>query len=188
MEKYLYVGSVLFWLFNLVALGALVTAAVHESAVAATIIVGLFAGLLWLFFGVETWEYLPHTWYGWLFGVGGYLVLGLVWSFYKFYVTYRREVQEMRELKPIWLTDNRRLRPALTDEERSKEWSEHVDARCPHAYSMKDAIICWIAYWPISIVVYLFADLLLESVEWLYRQFSGMYERIAINLRNSIKD
>ena len=82
-----------------------------------------------------------------------YLIIGLLWSFYKWY---------------LYLKD-------------SKKQNRERDYTNSPSYN-KDKIIAWMAYWPISMLLFVVGDLFSTFYNWLYSRVSGIYERIYLSV------
>jgi hypothetical protein len=78
----------------------------------------------------------------------GYLVAGVLWSFFKYY-SYVRGKKRVGYSKGDLAAQNSTGRA-----------------------------IAWMAYWPISMVAYLFGDSLYKLFQWIYDQVSGVYDKI----------
>lgn len=78
-----------------------------------------------------------------------YVVVGVVWSFFKWYK------------KLIYLRDERKVKSI------------------PQAGDYKCEIICWASYWPLGIIKYVLGDLIQDLFESIWKRFNGGYQRIA---------
>jgi hypothetical protein len=187
LREILIAGGIVFWAYIVVSFIVFVGLAVNECAASGVaLIVAFFIGLR-LLFGVETPGWLPHTVAGWLLIVAAYLPVGVAWSIFKFYSTYREAMQEFAAGKAEWEKDERRLKPAISDTELSAAWNEKVDFEARYRKPEKDQILSWIAGWPVSVVYYLLADFLRGVLNRIYAWFSGVYDHIAKRITDSIK-
>lgn len=177
MEEYLLVGGFIFWLYLAVVIVLLCVSVVKECAFCGALLIVFALGVLTKVFGADVPAYLPHDLLGWAMLVGAYLPIGVLWSLFKFYVTYKERIRELGAGKSTF-------KPGVVD----PTWNDYVDREAPKASEMKAAIISWIAYWPISILIYVLADLLSDLLQSIYEYFSGVYERMGARIRDSIKD
>ena len=186
-NEWLLAGGIVFWLFAALAAVLLFLAVVNDSVAFGAVVAVVVAVVLRAAFEVNVAEYLPSTWLGWIVSVGSYVITGLAWSVFKFYVTYRKSIDHIADDKQTLIVRWTKDYPALTDAEIATKWSEYVDDRAPSVSGYKGPIFAWIVYWPLSIAIYVLGDLLADLFDSLYQWFSGVYERIAESLRNRIK-
>jgi hypothetical protein len=52
---------------------------------------------------------------------------------------------------------------------------------------MKAQILGWIVDWPVSVVIYVLKDILRDIANSIYNRLSGVYDRIALSVRESAK-
>lgn len=173
----LIVGGFLFWLYLAIIGCFLLACVINDAPVVGTLVVIGALLLVGRLFDADLTPYMPRTWQGWALLAAGYIPIGVAWSMFKFYVTYKKSIRELAGEKA-------RFTPGVVD----KTWNDFVDRRAPKASGMKSDITSWITCWPLSVAIYLLADLLSDFVNAIYSWFSGIYERIAANIRNSIKD
>jgi hypothetical protein len=57
--------------------------------------------------------------------------------------------------------------------------SELLKLVAPQASTNKGSIVIWIAYWPISVIWFIVADLVTELAEAIYRAVSGHFQRMS---------
>lgn len=99
--------------------------------------------------------------------IGLYVVAGIVWSFYKWYVYLKRKVEVLKE-KGYKFPNNK------------KDYPESFDAS-----KNKESIIAWMIYWPFSAFWYIISDPITRFYKWLFEKFSGIYEKIANSVLNT---
>lgn len=166
---FLETTGLVFWI--VLGLGILFTGIFvqHESIFAIAPLI-LMLGVLHYGLNYPIPEFLPKTWKGWVLLVGGFLLIGVCWSFFKFYIEFS---QAMSVLK---------IRFERGDFEHFAEistWEDAVRKRGPRVSEFKEQISVWILFWPISMFIYLVGDILLNIGNFLYSAFSGVYEYIA---------
>jgi len=78
----------------------------------------------------------------------GYLVIGVLWSFFKYYSFVRERKRDGYTYEMLQNANN------------------------------KGRVITWMAYWPFSAIAHLVGDGLYKLFVWIYDQVSGVYDRI----------
>ena len=96
--------------------------------------------------------------------IGLYVVAGIVWSFYKWYVYLKKNVEKLKER-------------GTKSTNFKKDYSNIFDAS-----ENKESIIAWMIYWPFSAFWYIISDPITKFYKWLFEKFSGIYE----NITNSV--
>jgi hypothetical protein len=124
-----------------------------------------------------------------LVGVGMFLVVGVVWSFAKWFFFLVNFRDKFRELRTAWFVNNK-LDPTQPLPDDLKLKSEGVDPfgwsyrawhnmQKPRASDNKSRIIGWMAFWPFSMVGTLLNDPIRKLFTWLFNQLKGLYQRMA---------
>lgn len=174
--EFLVVGGIVFWAYVALCSVLFVVTVATDSDVWGMVVIA--AGLLVAreLFSLDYPGTLPNTVGGWLIVAACYLPIGLLWSFFKFYVTYRAQMK--------------RLKAGFAPGPAYQTWNEYLEKfpYVPRASEMKADIISWIACWPVSVMAYVLADLLSDLLNKIYDWFSGVYERMATRIRDSFKD
>jgi ascorbate-specific PTS system EIIC-type component UlaA len=176
MEAFLVVGGFIFWLYIAIAAILFLTFVAGDNEIGGSIVVLAALVGLYFMFRVNVLRVFPHTFGGWLAVVLGYFVAGATWSVYKFFVTYRKEVGRI-------IKAHRAFHANATSEELSKA----IDDKSPKASDMKAQILGWIVDWPVSVVIYVLKDILRDIANSIYNRLSGVYDRIALSVRESAK-
>lgn len=184
----------------------LALSAEHESwfftAVGGAAFVALVGGLAYMA-GVPVWPvgpFLKANWYIILGGFAAYAVLGVPWTFVKWWRFARKvraDLTERLERYPFnpasvsgkWDRNADRMIPP-TPHEIERARILHYESASPHAvyedgkYNLpvanhKGRITLWLALWPFSMIGTAFDDLFIRLWENLYQIFRGVYQRIS---------
>jgi hypothetical protein len=98
-----------------------------------------------------------NPWNLFIYG-GGYLVIGTLWSFYKWYRVAREYVKGYNE--------------------QADKGFSYSGVSKPRASESIERISAWIVYWPSSVIIFFFEDFLANLVEGIVNKFQGIYKRI----------
>jgi hypothetical protein len=185
------VGTFWFWLVT-VALFVIVTASVEcESGVWATI---------WLFTGIFGFGAVCHWSIGkaeallithpiifisWLVC---YIGLGIGWSIFKWYMKLKKEANSYNTVKADFLKSKgvTELTPELASEFQSSPtyWTKTSEPLSAKSY--KDDIIRWIAYWPFSMIGFVFREFFIKIFDNIYELLQGTYQKMSNNVFKDI--
>jgi hypothetical protein len=185
------VTGVVFWLFAVAAVVAIVTALEFDYWEPAAVVTGVF---LLVLFGFTDF----HARYGHLLtlrnvllGAAGYVGCGMIWTVVKwqFFLSERRErwddaVAAYRRLRRLPADaplkgDGAGLAQFLYEHKYNEFVSGYgADRRLtvrPLASAHKATIAAWGAWWPLSVLWSIFDDVLKNLGRWIYRQMIGIY-------------
>lgn len=126
--------------------------------------------------------------------VGGYLAVGVIWSFAKWFsylMSFRDTFREQKDafIKSRGLNPEIGVPPNLQDEFR-KFVSDNVGWTNPHrsqltllerprATKNKARITAWASFWPFSFVGTLLNDPVRRLINFLFNQFKALYQRMS---------
>lgn len=96
----------------------------------------------------------------------GYFLIGILWSFYRYYLFMKDEVKTYNYLKKEDLK-----------QQTSISRSDNIQM-----------ISNWIINWPISMIVYIFYDLLGDLCNMIINYFKSIYDKIADYVIGGVKD
>lgn len=138
---------------------------------------------------------------------GAYILVGVVWSFFKWQLYVKKAFVGLKTLKADFIRTNGPI-----NEENKKGFNklvgkadnikaaggysvmvgdnisleDIVNQIAPVASKKKSVITSWISYWPISLTATLLNNPFRHFFEWLYEHLSGLYERITDSNKKSI--
>jgi hypothetical protein len=148
------VGTVWFWITCLVA-SVIITATVENDNYVAPTIISIILGIAY-------WKYLSLiSWQAFVIGISVYIVVGMIWSTYRWYNWVCKRVSEYKE-------DHGRKSTFTTDQK------EYLISDVT-VYHHKDQIIAWIMFWPWSMIWNLTGDFF----NMVYYSMIGIYDKIS---------
>jgi len=150
------------------------------------------ATLHW-FSDIPVWLYIKTNYVTMLTYVGYYLVIGVVWSFVKWYMYLLKEKDRYVDLRKTFLSDDNRYFKDLDESEKEialkgkmptslvKEWASRLRSNKlpPTAADNKGRITTWMIYWTFSMVGTLFGDWLKDLFNIIYNLFGNVYDKIS---------
>lgn len=147
---------------------------VSIGAIVATLI-----GVVW--FEYPLFAILSANWLSILGIIVGYIVVGCIWAFVSWYLELRKAArnyeEKRRRMLPVFLRDNNLTE--LTSE--TREDFKHYMLNNFYLPPMRPPlpfVLGQISYWPISVMKFLFGDLLVVLARSLTRVFGGAFLRI----------
>jgi hypothetical protein len=197
------VGEVWFWLLSLVLGGFFLVNLFHEKVLGATTSLIIY-GLIITFFGnfnIFDWAWdNPGLMAQW---AGTYLVVGILWSILRWYLFNTKIKWAYNEIRADFKKKHNITSTTIPNEYRSKwqtylnshhdswervtryyDWRkpytiEKLDDIIPKSRDYRRPIICWMAYWPLSLVFFLLHDFISGLFERLYQILSNVYGMIS---------
>lgn len=176
MNEYLVIGGIVFWAYIALCAVLFIAMVATDCDVWGMVVIAAALIVARKLFQLDYPEFLPNTIAGWLVVAACYLPIGVGWSFFKFYVSFKARMK--------------RLKDQFTPDSRYPTWNAYLESSSylPSASDMKEEIVSWIACWPVSVLSYILADLLTDLLNKIYDWFSGVYDRMATRIRDSFKD
>lgn len=132
---------------------------------------------------------------------GVYALVGVVWSFFK-WILFCTDLKKLLKEK-VSETKNW---TSLSNEEKGKalwgaivfsKFSPFIDRDAvveklnvaPHlgTWQNKAKVFNWIAYWPFSVINYIFDRLIRDLVDWVIESLKGIYNAIAANIMRGLQ-
>lgn len=105
---------------------------------------------------------VAHPWLC-LAGAAIYLPAGVVWALFRWNWFVGSSITQLRDSFAG-----------------SKPWPEYLDQYCPKANREKSRICGYIAYWPVSILAFVFSDFIAEVAEKVYAMVAKWFEAIVV--------
>lgn len=166
-------GSIGFWILIVALVIAVLYSLETESKTLGATISLVVAGLLFYWCGgkpvlTDLFESIKEHPGNLILLLLGYLLVGTVWSFVKWY-------QFLLRFKQRIITDERNAYKPPTDE----EILAVVKAKRPKAFYHKSDILAWMIYWPLSMIWTLIDDPIKRLFTAIYNKLSGQYERLS---------
>lgn len=101
-----------------------------------------------------------------------YLVLGVLWGIIKWWFFVKKKLREYKQLKIDYINNKR------GNEEDFFEWNRPENYK-PKISKNKERWLNWVICWPVSIVIYLLGDLLVDLFTNLYEMFANLLQSIS---------
>ncbi len=121
----------------------------------------------------------------------GYLVVGLLWSFVKWFSFLMAFRDKYRECKNIYYQKYNLVPGQPLPESLAKEFEEWMQntycyakyrgallSRKPRASENKTRIVAWMAFWPCSLIGTLLNDPVRRLFSFLFNQFKALYQKM----------
>lgn len=137
------------------------------------------------------WHFVTHHTVDALLYVAGYLAVGVVWSFVKWFSFLMGFRDKYREVKTEFFTSHGvPLDQALTKEQADEfnrvlmyqNWGSYRGINLstrPTAVKNKRRITAWMSFWPFSMAGTIINDPIRRLFRFLFNQFKALYQRIA---------
>ena len=118
----------------------------------------------------------------------GYVAIGVVWSFIKWFSYLRKFRDHFRELKQKFLESKKLPGPDIDDSlmpefkaslRNQYEYREVRGGQKPNATENKARITSWMAFWPCSLIGTLVNDPVRRVCRFLFNTFKALYQRMA---------
>lgn len=185
----LAVGGVLFWiLVSVMAIVLFIVVANEKPGWATVSVVATLALLAWLG-NFNLWTVITHQpWWALVF-FAAYVVLGVDWSFWKwwFFVTDKKEkFVELRAEYEKMAKDGPKAETGGFRSTHDYFINRLNDLRCgmelnkkPRARDNKARILTWTIYWPWSFVWTIIDDPLKKFFKYIYKKLQAVYQKIS---------
>jgi hypothetical protein len=133
--------------------------------------------------------------YPWIIGLaGGFLVISVLWFNWRWHWLTAKMRGRYNDVFERWCHENRvaDLPPPEDDSEEADslrvQWEDYFKTHCNDEFGLiefrpkfrkhKDAILTWMAAWPLDMMVWLFAEVLRDFWNMLYYRFQGILQAI----------
>lgn len=150
------------------------------SAIVTAIVFGLVNKDVFLIFWQE---HTKQT----LFGVGIYIVVGVVWSFAKWFLYLLKFRSEFRAVAESFKSRNGLSLSEPIPSDKMDDfgyYSKHKYDRRPMAADHKSRIVAWMSFWPCSIIGYIFNDPIRKIFSGLFNLLRGSYQKMSNSIVN----
>jgi hypothetical protein len=166
----------------------LLFAVTRETPVMATVAFLAYIAFAQFISGIQIFQAISHQPWLFLATAGAYLLLGVLWSFVKWWLHIRAETVSIR---PLYEAEKARIiRDANTRFERTctcpqqtvtiaTGFPEFARERLPKVRDNTNRITLWVIYWPFSFIIALFEDLIRRLVRELVTALRRVYEWIS---------
>lgn len=121
----------------------------------------------------------------------GYFLIGVIWSFIKWWVKVNKAAQKYKETWEAFIKDYKPRNSTVPKEHQNyinrqkQEWESQISGRRditkPIASQYKEKISVWIIYWPFSLFWSFLHDFVKNMVEFFVLKFQKFYQKISDN-------
>jgi hypothetical protein len=177
------------WLwFMLLGVVGMTVSVAFERSVLTLFILAVVLLLLEFVAKINVWSYVTVNWQFILICLAAYIPVGVLWSFFKWLLVLRSAKLRYEAKRAKFLMGHGVNTGCEIPEHLVKEWREEVYGRydehpkddfCPRASEHKNSILCWIGYWPFSVLATVLGDLVEHIVQEVYAKISTAYARLA---------
>jgi hypothetical protein len=147
----------------------------YEMGIAAGIVTAVAAGVLWFVEGINLFAYVTSNPLDVARGLGAWMLIGFVWSTFRFVVKLRKARNRYVDDKASAISGGtpeqafiERVRNSYTERERY----------APTVNNNKSNIMFWAWWWPFSMIAYIFEDMIRELWNASWRAIKAFFERI----------
>lgn len=194
MLEFFAVGGLGFLLLILAEFLVLSACMEYESGVLATVSLVVFgAALNWLG-GVNIIQLVMANWYLLAPFVGAYVGLSVVWGIWKWRDYYGADLEKFDEALYEWLKAHNLKNISEMTEDHKVAWDKWLETHkiydhklkrerrldeVPEARENKARIMRWMAYWPISFLLYVFRDMIVKLFKRIYNGLAKYLQHMA---------
>lgn len=124
-----------------------------------------------------------------------YFFLGSGWSFWRWYLFVKDQLEPYIQMKTDWLIKNGETTFTSIPDHLKEEWVKYIEddwkrkemCQTPLVRDHKSKIMRWIGYWPISAVTWAFNDMIRRFVKIIYNYIHDWLQSIANRVFATIK-
>jgi hypothetical protein len=121
-------------------------------------------------------------------GFAGYLVVGVGWMLFKWYLFVLKQKNRYKEAKDKFLREKKatELTPDLKSDWISKSYNYGFEFN-PEVSRHKSEIIAWITFWPFSASWFLIHDPITRATRFLYENLKDNLQKISDHVFGDVK-
>jgi hypothetical protein len=191
-----------FWALSAIELVFLLGFVTFSRGALATSSLGLYFVIAYFAFGFNLLTHALSHPVHYIIGIVAYYVLGVLWGIVKWRQFIFRQLEKCEKVWQKFATNND-IPPGLdvenlTDQQKEGwenakkmsarsgyEYCDRVSFDPPQVSQHKSDIMEWMTFWPISIVVYLFEDVITALWNWIYREIANSFQKMSDRIFNS---
>lgn len=196
-------GSILFWAIVALEVGLLFYFS-EKSGLVTTLSIALFAAAMQFGFKIEWAQWVANNWFASLIAVISYFVIGAGWSVFKWWLYVNDKFDAYTDFKIAWLKEKGLPIAGPVPEELRPEWVDYIDdknrsrfrwddeeskitSEPPSARMNKDRIVCWMSFWPASMLWSVLNDMIVRIFNEIYRWISVTLQQISDRAFSDVK-
>lgn len=203
MWELFVVGTFPFWCLVLVEFVALLLCMEYESGILATVSIVAFGLALHFMGGVNILSLIVANWLLLLPFILGYLGFAVAWGIAKWVMYYKDCLDAYSEARYNWLKEEGVANPNEMPPTLKKDWTKwlehnkiyngklgrHINlAETPQARENKARIMRWMAYWPISFLLWIGRDMVVQIFKRIYGALSRYLQHMADQAFAKVRD
>lgn len=189
-------GGIWFYLLSVITILVIINLLITDRFFWSAFWIGGFIATIHIFGNAHFFQHVIDNPVWALAYIFGYLGLGAIWSFFKWWMMLR-EVRKKYDVLKVEFLKNKKVTGTVIPDDLKDEWRKHVVGnRCyklryhysdieghnpivPPLSQNKTKITGWMVYWPISVILFFFEDFLSKLFDAIYDMFSNVYQRIS---------
>jgi hypothetical protein len=192
------VGGVAWWFIMAVWVVVLWFFVETEHGLLGLLSTAIYLALLQWGFHVDVLYWFVHH-LGHIFvGIGFYAALGAAWAFWRWYLFAHEQLEPYFKMRSEWLSSKGQSNLDYIPEDLKEEWVKYLEEDKTYGYSntpsrkslcstpkvmkYKTKIMRWIGYWPISVLSWIFNDMVRAMVKMVYTSIADRLQAIAHNV------
>lgn len=124
-----------------------------------------------------------------IYSIIAWVVIGVVWSFFRWYVYLKDSKRSQDDLIAFKLQIYKREVAGREQDIADKLRNPRTEPRpvsleytIPQAADNKERITTWMVYWPFSVLGYLATNPIQRMYRWIYEHVSGVYDKMTLSV------
>lgn len=190
-------GGLIFWILTAIFLIVFFASMHKEKGIIATISLFSYFFLLAVFGSFDMTGFIIRNPIMLAIFTVSYFLCGTIWAFFRWNIFAGDILNKYNDHKKEWL-EKKGINGHVVPDDMKKEWTQAVksyatkikqqhfsdgksaiDAIKPRVRENKGRIMLWLSYWPFSFCHYLFADVLSDIWNWIYRMIGNSLQSIS---------
>lgn len=169
---------IIFLLASLAELIALFATVAYEENTGGFISLVIYGAVVHFFCHINLFSFIQDHWKDLAIGASLYVVAGILWSIIRWTLF-------VRDTRDAYLAAKAAVDQTLPQDKIQARYAEiQQEFKYSHKFPpqplyFQEKIISWTAYWPVSIVSFVFSDLVVRFFNRIYKTFSGIYTKIS---------
>jgi hypothetical protein len=116
-----------------------------------------------------------------------YIILGIVWSFARWFLFLLKFKNKFRSLKEAYISKNLPEGTNFVPADKMEDFKYYLRyplSTIPTAFNSKNKIIGWMAFWPCSVIGYIVNDPFRRLFNTIFTALKNSYQKIADSILN----
>jgi len=183
------IGSVLWYVATAIAVIWMMVAVICARNISVALCLALYVAFLQYLAKVDVLGLVTSSPVHLLLLAFGYVLVGVTWSIPRWWLYIRKWAHTRHDFpsfpapasgynNDLTLTEYREKWFSRVSDDPYR-WRKHLEEIIPKAAHKKDMIVCWMLWWPVSMFVCVFEDLLRELYRWCAENLRNVHDNIA---------